>query len=162
LLREVGYGALTFDEVALRSGVHKTTVYRRWPTKPELAAAAILDLGERVVPVPDLGSLTADLVEFGMAAAANIATPDGRRMTRSLVAAAEASEEFSVLMSKFWDARLAGAAVMVERSIERGEIEAIDPRVLLEAFVGAMYFRIVLTAGPIDRDFLEQLASQVV
>jgi AcrR family transcriptional regulator len=31
-----GYGALRIEDVAVRAGVNKTTVYRRWPTKEEL------------------------------------------------------------------------------------------------------------------------------
>ena len=41
LLREKGYRDLNVDEVAERAGVAKTTVYRRWPTKGALVAAAI-------------------------------------------------------------------------------------------------------------------------
>jgi AcrR family transcriptional regulator len=41
LLREKGYRELNVDEVAERTGVAKTTVYRRWPTKGALVAAAI-------------------------------------------------------------------------------------------------------------------------
>lgn len=41
LLGELGYRALSVDEVAERAGVAKTTVYRRWPSKGALAAAAI-------------------------------------------------------------------------------------------------------------------------
>ncbi|HEV7922370.1 MAG TPA: helix-turn-helix domain-containing protein [Thermoanaerobaculia bacterium] len=41
LLAETGYAALTVDAVAERVGVAKTTVYRRWPTKRELIAAAL-------------------------------------------------------------------------------------------------------------------------
>lgn len=40
LLGERGYRALSVDEVAERAGVAKTTVYRRWPSKGALAAAA--------------------------------------------------------------------------------------------------------------------------
>jgi AcrR family transcriptional regulator len=44
LLREKGYRDLNVDEVAERAGVAKTTVYRRWPTKGALVAAAIAPL----------------------------------------------------------------------------------------------------------------------
>ncbi|HEX6086116.1 MAG TPA: helix-turn-helix domain-containing protein [Thermoanaerobaculia bacterium] len=41
LLEERGYRDLSVDEVAERAGVAKTTVYRRWPSKGALAAAAL-------------------------------------------------------------------------------------------------------------------------
>lgn len=48
LLREKGYRDLTVDAVAERAGVAKTTVYRRWPSKGVLVAAALAPLA----PVP--------------------------------------------------------------------------------------------------------------
>jgi len=44
LLREKGYRDLTVDAVAEASGVAKTTVYRRWPSKGVLVAAALAPL----------------------------------------------------------------------------------------------------------------------
>jgi AcrR family transcriptional regulator len=41
LLDERGFRALSVDEVAERAGVAKTTVYRRWPSKGALVAAAL-------------------------------------------------------------------------------------------------------------------------
>ena len=41
MLREGGYRAVTIDAVAERAGVAKTTLYRRWPSKGALVAAAI-------------------------------------------------------------------------------------------------------------------------
>jgi AcrR family transcriptional regulator len=63
LLRELGYGAFTVDAVVTRTGVAKTTIYRRWPSKGTLAAACI----ERLAPVaalPSTGSLRADVREL--------------------------------------------------------------------------------------------------
>ena len=61
MLREKGYRELTVDAVAERAGVAKTTVYRRWPTKGALIAAAIAPLAETSGDIPDSGSLENDL-----------------------------------------------------------------------------------------------------
>ena len=61
LLSEVGYDQLSVEAVASRAGVHKTTVYRRWPTKPELIAEAALVQAAEAVPIPDTGTLLGDL-----------------------------------------------------------------------------------------------------
>lgn len=49
LLRENGYRDLNVDVVAERAGVAKTTLYRRWPSKGALVAAAI----ESLAPATD-------------------------------------------------------------------------------------------------------------
>lgn len=41
LLDESGFAAFNVDVIAERTGIAKTTIYRRWPTKGALVAAAI-------------------------------------------------------------------------------------------------------------------------
>lgn len=50
LLGERGYRDFTVDVVSERTGIAKTTIYRRWPSKAELVAAAIAP------PSPDLSA----------------------------------------------------------------------------------------------------------
>jgi AcrR family transcriptional regulator len=62
VLREQGFRELTVDTVAERAGVAKTTIYRRWPSKGALVAAALAPLaaGHQTLP-PAGGSLDGDL-----------------------------------------------------------------------------------------------------
>jgi AcrR family transcriptional regulator len=65
-LGRVGYAALRIEDVATRSGVNKTTIYRRWPTKTELVVDAIAQhaeeaLGQRAASAFDTGTLRGDL-----------------------------------------------------------------------------------------------------
>ncbi|HYH09170.1 MAG TPA: helix-turn-helix domain-containing protein [Thermoanaerobaculia bacterium] len=41
LLRASGYRDFNVDEVSARTGIAKTTIYRRWPTKDALVGAAV-------------------------------------------------------------------------------------------------------------------------
>jgi AcrR family transcriptional regulator len=44
LLGESGFGSLTVEGVAARAGVAKTTIYRRYRSKADLALAVLLDM----------------------------------------------------------------------------------------------------------------------
>ncbi len=59
-LAELGWGGLTMGDVATRAGVAKTTLYRRWPSKNELAVDAVASLFDEL-EMTDLGSLRADI-----------------------------------------------------------------------------------------------------
>lgn len=65
LLGEVGYQALSVQEVVRRCNVHVRTIARRWPTKAELVTAAISGGDESRASLPNAtGNLRADL--FGL------------------------------------------------------------------------------------------------
>ena len=60
LLTESGLGGVSVDEVARRSGVAKTTIYRHWPTRSDLLMEACSQLGTEQ-EVPDTGSVEGDI-----------------------------------------------------------------------------------------------------
>src|SRR4051812_23455215 len=60
-LAEAGYAGLTLNGLALRAGVAKTTILRRWPSKAAVAAAAVERLALQTVEIPEHGTLRADL-----------------------------------------------------------------------------------------------------
>src|ERR1700761_6501161 len=64
LLAQGGVRELTVEGVAARSGVAKTTIYRRWRSKDELALAGLIDMVQTVVEVPELADTRAELVAF--------------------------------------------------------------------------------------------------
>src|SRR6266850_60153 len=61
ILRREGYARLTMERVAAESGVAKTTLYRRWPTKAALCMELYLDVAGRELRDPDTGDVASDL-----------------------------------------------------------------------------------------------------
>src|SRR2546423_9213004 len=64
LLAEAGYARLTMEQIAVRAGVGKASVYLRWPNKVALVAEAIQHRSAVVPEVPDTGSLREDMLSF--------------------------------------------------------------------------------------------------
>src|SRR6266851_9913792 len=56
ILAQAGVHGLTVEGVAARSGVAKTTIYRRWRSKEDLALAALLEVIEQEPPVRHVGN----------------------------------------------------------------------------------------------------------
>jgi AcrR family transcriptional regulator len=159
LLTEVGYDKMRVEDVAARAGVHKTTVYRRWPTKAELTADATALHSADAVPIPDTGTIVGDLQLLAREIVANIGTESGARRSRSIAAAAATSDELATAMHGFWAHRLALSAEIVERAIRRGELPAsTDANLIIETVIGPLWVRLLLTGEPIT----EELADQVV
>ena len=59
----VGYASLTMEGVAARPETSKTVLYRRWPTRPELALAALRH-HQSAIDVPDTGTLRGDVLRL--------------------------------------------------------------------------------------------------
>lgn len=162
LLEEIGYERLTVDAVAARAGVHKTTVYRRWPTKAELVLDATRELSEQRIPIPDTGTLRGDLQALGRGIVATIGSEPGGRRSRSLVAAAASTPELTGAMHAFWAGRLAATEPIVERAIARGQLPATaDPNTVIEALIGPLWIRLLLTGEPVDEAFADRVADLV-
>src|SRR5688500_1545527 len=75
LLVEGGFDAVTIESVVERSGVHRSTVYRRWGS-PAMLVAELLAQGTDIEwTPPDTGSLRGDLVELNLQVCAGLTGP---------------------------------------------------------------------------------------
>ena len=162
LLDEVGYDKMSVEDVATRAGVHKTTIYRRWPTKAELVADAAREHSAQAVPIPNTGTLAADLQALARQVAANIGSESGGRRSRSIAAAASVSDELAAGMHTFWAHRLAESGRVVERAIDRGELPAgTDSNLIIETLIGPLWLRLLQTGEPITKDLADRVAKLV-
>ena len=163
LLTEVGYEKMSVEDVAARAGVHKTTVYRRWPTKAELTADAASLNSAEAVPIPDTGSVAGDLRLLAREVVANIGTEGGARRSRSIAAAAATSDELVTAMHGFWAHRLALSAQVIDRAIERGELPpSTDANLVIETVIGPLWIRLLLTGEPITEELADQVVELVI
>jgi AcrR family transcriptional regulator len=161
-LRVNGVEGFTIADVAQRAGVHETSIYRRWGTPEKLVLDALLDQSEQLLPVPDTGKLRADLITFLAELAAMLAEPAGRAL---LHAFAGPTTDPTVIASRaaFWQGRYDLVRVMLDRAVERGELSAsIDQRLLLEALIGPLHFRTLLTGEPIEPRYPDALVDMLL
>jgi AcrR family transcriptional regulator len=129
-LAEVGYAKLTMERVAARAGASKASVYRRWPSRMELALDAVHHLAPDPIDTPDTGSLRGDALAFMRSAAALLAGPGGEAL-RGLLGDALTDPSRTLELRRH--SRGTGHRIMQEltrRAVERGEInpDAITSR----------------------------------
>ena len=161
-LAATGYVALTLDAVARRAGVHKSTLYRRWGTREALVLDAMLGLAGERVPIPDTGSLRGDLAALARAASVTAASPQGQAVVRAVVAAGPHDAALAAASRRFWSERLGLDGAIVERAVARGEAAAdTDPQAVIEAVLGPVYFRLLVTGEPVDAAYTDAVAAVV-
>jgi AcrR family transcriptional regulator len=162
-LAESGYAALSLERIARRAGVNQSSLYRRWGNRERLVLEAMLEQVAEHVSVPDTGSLRDDLLELVRTASANAARPEVAAMARAVAAQAPHDAELAAANEAFWAERLALDASIVERAIERGEIEVgTEPTQVIEAVLGPIHLRLLLTGRPVDDTFLQRTVDTVV
>jgi AcrR family transcriptional regulator len=123
LLAEIGYARLTMDEVAVRAGVGKASVYLRWPNKVALVAQAIQQRSALVPDIPDTGSLRNDMLAYlrALLQRKSAAAPAIAAVTGEIASNPE--------LRKAWrhgvtGTLTAGVRVILERAVARGELPA--------------------------------------
>lgn len=152
---------LTVAEVAERARVHETSIYRRWGTREALILDAVREGLAENVPVPDTDSLGGDLLRYARDSAAFLRTPLGASFAKA-AAAAPANEEEAAARRGYWEHRLAEVGVVFQRAEERGELVAgSEVNVALEALLGALYLRLLVTRQPLEDEFVERLVGVV-
>jgi AcrR family transcriptional regulator len=148
------YADISVESIAARAGVHKTTVYRRWGSKPELIRQALAGAAVSHIPVPDTGRVDEDLRALARAVQAVLSVPQGAAITRALIVGGLTSPEIAGVMSQFWAGRLAAISVIVDRAVARGELPAgTDPAALMHAMAAPLYYELLVTQVPVtERD----------
>jgi AcrR family transcriptional regulator len=144
LLLQRGFGRMTVDEVAEIAGVAKATVYRRYPSKEDLAADAMQRLFDVEVPVPDTGSIRADLEQVYADLVTFSRSEAGEAFLR--LAAAECCRDTRVaaLYREMLLTRLERGRILIDRAIERGEIRPdTDPEILFDWLPGLVILRVL-------------------
>ncbi|OYX54008.1 MAG: hypothetical protein B7Y93_07205 [Micrococcales bacterium 32-70-13] len=117
LLAERG-AAITVDDIAAASGVHKTTIYRRFETRELLVAAAIRRLGEQVVPPVDATDPRAALETLAVSVAAALRSPQAGNILRAAIAASAATPELVALADEFFRDRYELAREPLQRLVD--------------------------------------------
>ena len=156
-----GYGGFTIEGVASRAATSRHVLYRRWRTREELALAAWRhDTLAHPVQVPDTGSLRDDIVALLVHA----------NETRISMAAI-----FSVQLGAYYQEsgmspedlrtdvlgdRVGSLDVIVERAVQRGDIDAagLTPR---RRTLAADLFRheVLMTLRPVPRQAIEEITD---
>ncbi len=161
-LARADYGGLTFEHVAARAGVNKTTVYRRWQTKADLVRAALTSVVQAFRPGPTTGSLRGDLVQIGRATREFLESFEGQCLLR--VRLLHHPEPELATMAKELHARSLGDIASLGRAAaSRGEIStASDMTLLVEMLSGALHTRFVMKDEAVDDVVIARLVDALV
>ena len=140
LVAEVGVERTTIDEIANRSGVAKTTIYRHFASKEVLVVEAV-HACTYIPVVTDTGSLRDDLISCF--SGTTKASYDGRlgNMMLSLMDAAQRDPELGRLVRAQTDQRRRFAITVIERAVARGDLPAdVDVDLLVTLLAGPLVY----------------------
>jgi AcrR family transcriptional regulator len=164
LIAEAGVYGFRTDEVAARAGVGKGAIYRRYRSKGELVTAALAALVDTEIAVPDTGSTRTDLlVLMRDAVALYSGSAAGRLMPNLIGAMAEKPELARAVREGFLLARRTALAEVLRRGVERGDLGSdLDLELALDVLGGPLFYRLLVTGGPLDEQLAEAVADLIL
>lgn len=161
MLAECGVAGLAVEGVAIRAGVAKTTIYRRYRSKTDLALAVLLNMVDDVGAPQDVGDTCAQLAAVVNRTVQLLRSTLMGRIMQGLVSEVATDPELATAYRKnVVSRRLADIRRLVERGIDKGELRPdLDPEMVTDLLLGPVYYRLFLSGSPMDDGFGEQVVA---
>jgi AcrR family transcriptional regulator len=161
LLDEHGVRGLTIEGVAERSGVAKTTIYRRYSDRDELALAVLVEMSEAFRAPADLGDTRKELLAF-----VNEATQVIMRggVIQGLVSEIATKQKLGdIYRDRIIKIRWDEMGEIVQRGIDRGDLRSdTDLRVAHELLIGPLFYRLLFSGLPLNKRHAGQVVDAMM
>ncbi len=158
-LAEHGYEAMSVVAVAEEAGTTRQAVYRRWPSKADLATAAIAAMRTEDRPLTD--DPFADLVRELRAFQQGISRPDGLSMVGTMLNRGTDPALVALYRDRVVRPRRAAFRAILERARDAGLIDRDgDLEVAISMLTGSWYAR-ALSGDPPPARWAERSATLV-
>jgi len=159
LLAEGGYRGVSMEQVARRSGVAKTTVYRRATDK----AALVFDVMFGSPPpasIPNPQDWTLALKELVAQLSIAFTDPVGRVAMPGLIGEFSARPELAeAVRGALLAPAYAAVSALLDQGRQRGEIGHFDDVLWMDALFGAVFVRALLFDRGVDRPVTDHLVE---
>ena len=140
MLETRGFDAMSIEAVAAQAGVAKTTIYRWWPGKSELAVDAFFALTQDELALPDTGDARAD---FAAQITELAALLNGRRgaILATMLGGARTDRHLATALSERWrEPRRKWGQARMARAIADGQLRpGVHPLAALNLMYGPLY-----------------------
>jgi AcrR family transcriptional regulator len=159
ILSDAGYAALSIEKIAQRSGTSKQTIYRWWPSKADVVMEALAAKADLHIPLPDLGSLAADLREVLQTSFTLARVPQVGDLLRVLMAEAQLDPAFAQrFRSDFLLRRRHALAVILDRAAARHELpDGVTVETATDVVFGVLWYRLLAIPAPLDDTLADEL-----
>lgn len=160
-----GVHGLTVEGVAARSGVAKTTIYRRWRSKEDLALAALLEvIQQEPAPARHVGGTRAALRAYLGRLIDNLNSKLYGRIVRGLISDLGVDLELARgFRERVLARRVAPMRELLQRGIDRGELRRdLDLEIAIDLLLGPIYYRLLISGEPLTSAFVDRLVGAVM
>ena len=161
VLGDAGVDGFTVEEVAKRSGVAKSTIYRHWPDGNTLMLSA-LDCMVQSFPTPNTGSLRSDLETFMNHVILAVDDPELTKTMLGVVAAAATDPQIAQIHRAMMAERLGPLVTIIDLAKGRGELPAdLDVDLVMDFIEGPFFMRKMIRRESIDESTVRQLVALI-
>lgn len=149
----------SYNDVAEISGIHKTTLYRRWPQRIDLVKEA-LKQHNSLLKIPH-GKTWSETAEALVKSVARFLS-DPTEIALNIALFSDPSAEASEIAEEYWLPVQNQLNQLVIEAQERKELPGdIDPQTLMSTIVAPMLMMTMLTRAPLKRKYVTQLIKIV-
>jgi AcrR family transcriptional regulator len=161
IVAEQGYGALSVERIAARSGVGKQTIYRWWPTKADVLLEALTLKADLHIATAPQESYAADLRAFLLSTFELARHEKVAAILKSLMAEAQIDDGFGRrFRESFLEHRRSALGQLLDRAAARGDLPATPPPELaIDLVFGTLWYRLLAGHRPLDNQLADELVA---
>lgn len=162
LFEEVGFEGVTVDRITERTGASRASIYRRWSNVSAIIMDAFMAEAGPLIPFERKENI---VESFRSAMKYLVKIVDGRfgRILRALLGRAQTNPQ---LLEAFWAGWIAKrrkiAHELIREAISSGELRPdTDGEVLIDALMGAIYYRLLMGYAPLTDEYVDTVVDYV-
>jgi AcrR family transcriptional regulator len=151
---------ISIEEIARKAGVGKSTIYKWWPSKAYVALDAFLRKANRMMPMPDTGSVRRDILKQVRSLIVFYRSPTGHILGQ-FVAEAQSDKAFAALYrERFLKPRREASQIIFDRGVKRGEInQNLDWELVLDLIYSPAVYRLMVGHAPLEDKLADKMVS---